>query len=422
MKRDRKQLENILLGCWEEHEKSRADFEALDDYLYRNYKIPLNLVTDILSLARPIDLISAELLCALANGTYKVFDCPGANPSKFFTDTEIEAVGNMTFEQDGSVDGDLKFTNVLYVRRDHYVTVISSQYLNKLLDNGRIVYRPETQRGTVTRRSGDSIIKKIRINHNHVKHIDEMIRKRQYEPTMLTINVLSDDPDACVYNSRNRSLSVKKGVEVDMTDGLHRAYGTIKALINNPDIDQPWILCVTHWPIARAKSYIRQEDYKTPLSPEVRASMDQNDIATQIVTSFNEAPQNEMQGRIATDTRSVSERSAHTLFSVVLDGVRNGFKPKYQKDIPIIADYLVKFYNELVPLIQDKNDLMHYGLFYGYTLLAAYYYEGGTPLDTLSEVVNKLNENPLKKSGRNIKTLTLKLQQTVKEWIENAVV
>lgn len=418
---DRRQLENVLLGCWEEHEKSRADFEALDDYLYRNYKIPLNLTTDILSLARPIDLISAELLCALAMGTFKVFDCAAANPAKYFTDIEIDAVSNMTFEQDESLDGDLKLSNVLCVRKDHYVTVISSQLLNKLLDSGRVVYRPETQRGSVVRRVGDAIIRKIRINHNSVKHITEMIIKRQYEPTMLTINVLSDDPDSCVYNSRNRTLYIKEGVEVNMTDGLHRTYGTIKALISNPDIDQPWILCITRWPISRVKTYIRQEDYKTPLPPEVRASMDQYDIATQIVTALNEAMQNEMQGRIATDTRSVAEGVAYTLFSVMLDGVRNGFKPKFQKDVSTITAYLVKFYNDLIPLIKSRDDLTHYGLFYGYTLLAARCYNGDTPFELLGGIVGRLHTNPLSRSGRNIKTLTLKEQQTVKEWIDNAL-
>lgn len=421
MKRDRSQLENLLLACFEENEGSRNVQENIKDFLFNRYKVNRGLTSSILSQSRPIQSISDELLCAFAEAAHDVWGKDACNPEIFFFENEIKIVHNTTFEVSGNIEGDIKLNSVLCVRPGQYITVITSQYLGALLNSGKINYRSETQRGVVSKRVEDTIIKKVRINPKSASEIADVIEKRQYEPTPLTVNVLSDDKDACVYSSRNRTLVIKNGVEVDMIDGFHRTYGTIKALINNPDIDQPWILCVTNWPIARTQSYIFQEDHKTPLAQEVRVSMDQNDLATQIVTRLNDKMHNEMQGKIVTDYRSVTQGVDYTLFSTMIDGIKDGFQPQYQRDINPIIDCLVNFYNELLPIIQSQDELMQYYLFYGYNLLAGYYYKNKISFSNLEKAVSLLREDPIsskKYSGH----LSKKQRSKMKEWISHAIV
>lgn len=418
--KNRSQLENILLARWQENERSQPKYEAMVDFLH-SYQVDPGLIGRLISSATPVEMVSDELLCVLAMATQNVFDCDGCSPNRFFTDIEISTVKGMTFEPENDIDGDIRFNNVLCVRLDHYLTVISSQYLKLLLNSGHIIYRPETQRGMTIKQVADSIIKKFRINTRSVSHIAEMIVNKRYEPTTLTINVYSDDLDACIFNSRNRTLIIKDGVEVDMIDGLHRTYGTLEALMDSPNIQQPWELRIVHWSIPRAKLFIRQEDYKTPLTKEVRVSMDQNDLATQVVTMLNEAMYNEMQGRIATDTQSVLQGRSYTLFSIMVDAVRDFFKPKYQRDVSEISNYLVSFYNALIPLIQNRDGFIHYYLFYGYILLAEYFNRNKISLEELSRIIDALIEDPINDTD-HIKSMTSAQRKIIKEWIDRVVI
>ena len=421
MKRDRSQLENILLACFEENEGSRSTQEDIKDYLFNHYQVNRGLTSSVLSQSRPIQSISDELLCVFAEAAYNVYGDDACNPEIFFTEAQIKVVQNTTFDIGSEIEGDIKFNNVLCVRPGQYMTVITSQRLSELLNSGRIVYRAETQRGTISKKVGDTIIKKMRINIKSASEIADEIINRRYEPTLLYVNALSDDEDACVYSGRNRTLTIRDGIEIDLTDGFHRTYGTIKALISNPTIDQPWMLCVTNWSIARTQSFIFQQDHKTPLSPEVRVSMDQNDLTTQIVTALNERMHNEMQGKIVTDYRSITEGIGHTLFSTMADGIEAGFKPQYQREIGSIVEFLINFYNELLPIIQQCESLTQSYLFYGYNLLAGHYYKNNIALDNLEHAVSLLSKDQ-SVDKKYYGQLTKRQRSKIEEWISHAIV
>lgn len=416
MKRDRGQLENIILACWQENEKNRVGHDALRSYLWDKFKIEPGHISSLISGAKRIEGVSDQYLCALAMATYEVFGCQGSNPKEFFTDAELQKVKETSFEPTNSLNGDLKFDDVSYVCNDHYFTTISSQYLRALLDEGRLIYRPETQRGTITKRQGDAIIQKVRINRNNVTEIANDIEENKYEPTTLTMNVVKGSGEM-VYDARSRTLIVSKGAECNLIDGLHRTYGVIQAMIENPEIKQPWEFRIVNWSIEKAKAFIFQEDHKTPLTKEVRVSMDQHDLSTQIVSMLNQEMHNEMQGRIATDIRSITKGKAYTLFSMMVDSVRKFLKPQYQKDVESMTKRLISFYNALIPIINNKDDLMKYYLFYGYTQLASIL----PSLDNLEEVIIALDHNPIENYGQKT-SLATKHKKTIERWINNAVV
>ena len=134
---------------------------------------------------------------------------------------------------------------------------------------------------------------------------------------------------------------------------------------------------------------------------EYKESINQAKLENIVAKNLNEAPQNEMQFKIATDANAIAHNRAYVMFNTMAEAVRNNFEIKSQRDVRKITEYLVEFFNELVGLhidefnnpakSQNKSFITVPNMFIGYITLAGKLYNTKNWQATLEEIMTSID-------------------------------
>ncbi len=375
----------------------------------------------------PLETMDIGLIYTLTKNFYKATGRGILNPENYFYKNEIEEGNKWKRPKPNIVIEDLTLSNFIQVDSDQWIGTMSSQQLGRLYNNGRILYRPETQRGLKLIKSKDSILYRIDYNLDAINNISDMILNGEFIANTITLNVLRDGNDTILYDPISSELEIGRRSEIDVVDGFHRSYGLLKALVVNPNLDFNWEIRVVNWDIAKAQRFIYQEDYKTPLRKEYKESLSQARLESTVVNNLNEAPHNEMQFKIATDINAIAHNRAYIMFNTMADAVKDNFKIQSQRDVRNITSFLVDFFNELIgKFISDFNNISRSqaksyvtipNMFIGFTAIAGKLYNKDNwqhLLNVTMESIDFTKQNPIWEEINVLKSnLTLKERQNL---------
>lgn len=402
MKVEREQLERQLRLAIEEYAgDTKVHNEVVKNLINKN--IPPGETRGILTKSNlhPLEVMDINLLYTLTKNLYRATGEVMLDPTRYFYDAEIEVADRWSRSEEEHNITELVIQPIIQVASDQWIGTLSAQKLARLYNNGRILYRPETQRGMRITKDRDTIINRIDYNIDAINNIQSMLLNGQFIPNTITLNVLKDGNDIIQYDPNKFKLIIGAESEIDVADGFHRSYGLLKSLIVNPNLDFTWEVRITNWDVNKAQRFIYQEDYKTPLRKEYKELLNQAKLQNVITKNLNEQPQNEMQFKIATDNNAIVHYNAYTMFNTVAESIGKSFEVKSQRDVRKITDYLIEFFNELIGMyIDDFTNLEESqktsyitvpNMFIGYIALAGELYNRGDWVTMLEKVMNSID-------------------------------
>lgn len=415
MKVERERLEQQLRLIIDEYATDKKVHDEIINSLAKK-NVPPGETSGILTQS-PLYLLETmdiNLLYTLTKKFYEITDRSILNPTNYFYDAEIEIGDKWKRTKEEYYIGDLIFKPALYISDDQWETVLSSQEVGRLYNSGRVLYRPETQRGMIAVKSKDSIVYRIDYNIEQINEIADKLLNGSYISDTLTFNVLKNGKDNVKYDRKDLSIFINKESEVNVADGFHRSYAILKALSINPDLQYNWKIHIANWDVDKAQRFIYQKDHRTPLRKEYRESLNKARFENSIVNALNERPHNELQFKIATDANALNIGNSYVMFNTLADAIENAFTIKSQRDANKITDYLIEFFNELIGIYIDdfkdtkKSQRSSYttysNMFIGYVALAGKLYDKENWMGLLEKTLDKAD---LSKSNELLRSLNI---------------
>ena len=334
------------------------------------------------------ELIKAEdprMLYLLTNALYLVNVDRELEPKLFFTEQEIKESKTYKEENDSVRSKPilpLFFDGVLQIDEGVYKVVINNQLIDKLLVKGELNYNFESQREAKVKKNADQIIQVATLNNQSVHEIAEHLVEGTLVYTDLIFNArigTSDEGEEVVYDKENNKLMITKGSIIDVVDGYHRIKGNQRALTINPNISFNFPVTILNTNVEEARRYVGQIGKANPISKSRARELSGTNYSSLVVKKLRQ--ESMLKGMISDAERLIRLNKEIVTNRVLLDGIEKEFPTRNKIEAMDVADYLVKFFDNLIGRFQNefidnynefrRTSLINHNLmFRGYIILA----------------------------------------------------
>jgi hypothetical protein len=356
MKTNREKLEKQIHLLFDEYDTNKKIKKKIGEILEKNGFLPGD-VNAWFSKQKPIQIESLTVLCLLTVALFEATEDYSVDPSKFFTQQEVEKAKLYTVEQSDKTQYPIVIKNLRQINLDHWIGYMEIQEVAALYRKRVVTYNPETQREMTVRTYKDKIIEEISINTKSVASIKKAILEGEFITNFITFNILQNGEENFYFNDKTGVLTIESG-EFNTTDGFHRDLGMVYAVQENPNVKYITGVHITNFGVEKAKKYIAQEDKKNKMSEKYVKTLDQDNLSNRIVNKINEDSKSYLKGKITSNQLRLKQD--HTLIDYVLlsDAISHIFNPKETKDIINMSKEIVNGMNhitETYPEILEKS-------------------------------------------------------------------
>lgn len=257
---------------------------ALCMAVFKKYRIPLGMVSDIVTLRTDMEYaLEVMLYCIAATlsslAKDSILNIEPVNLSMYFSEREIKEYSNYKY-QTQTLEFPYTFESLMVEIKpdEQYIGKITVKELMKLRDAQVINYNANTQRTMTLKRGNDFEYYKIALNKKAVNKISELYRNRDFIPNTITFN-LSPEAD---FIYKNGKLTINSATAFDIVDGYHR-YIAMSNLYNlDETFDYPMEVRVMFLSEENAKQFIYQEAQHTPLAKANLNTMNKNAVSVKV--------------------------------------------------------------------------------------------------------------------------------------------
>lgn len=401
MKQDRVNLENKLSIVLNEHNLNQEILDNVyNDMSKKGFEKPY--LISIWNQIIPLETVDLPIMYNITKYLYKYAKEEIINPDKYFTEFETSEFDKFKMINNSKIsykNKTLDLSDTTQIMDDQWTTTLTFEQISEMFDLGLIKYNPDTQRDMKNKEVKGHLIQKININKKSVKEIEQLLLKNLFVSNTITLNIRKTSEEEISYNKNNKTIKIKG--DIDIIDGFHRALAIFGAIKQNKSLKGSMIVSLTHFDKAKAQSYIVQEDKRNKISKEHIKYLNQENLENQVVKALNENTNSELRGLITTDIGLIKNNSALVLFSTLADSIKSQFNIKNQRDVRIISEYLIGFFNELTGIYYDEfsnilssrknNIITHSNTFIGYIALAGKLYNDDNWKNKLENILSKFN-------------------------------
>lgn len=390
---ERIELEKTLKKIIARYRPDKVVIDNIEESLYQK---GVSFGNKLLAMQTPLETQSIPILYLLTNNFYKFTNDREVDPTKFFTESEINQLKDFKFESEEKEDGKIIFKDFIQLDEDRWLGSLTNKQIKMLWERGIATYNKDTQRNTIWTQFHGSIIEEVNLNKKSVDEIDAEIQNNTYIPVApIVFNILRDGTEDFEFVDGN--LMFYKG-KFNCTDGFHRSMGIISSLIEKPFLELNFPVMITNFDEAKARKMIGQEQKKNDLSDEYAKTLEDT-YANKIVRELN-ARKGEMQGKVGSDITTVKYGMAYTTHSILMMAVDENFKMESERDVRKVYDYLIKGFNEIIGILKEKGEIEknHYSsvamenmMFIGYVALLGKLYKDENWIEKLEEVMNSID-------------------------------
>lgn len=322
------------------------------------------------------------------------------NPENWYTKNEIKTARTydkrIEIEQ-VDIDMDIEFENVTMIDDKVYTTTIDIGKISELFDSQALYYDFNIQRQSKKK----GINRVATVYKKNVREIKDKILKRKLKPTTLVFNATvgtSDSDEELFYDHTTRTLRVNPGVRLAILDGYHRCLAGIAAHKSNPNLKFSYILQITNYTTREAQEFQADHAKATPI-PKTRIEMFEAsrhaDAVTQALMSDSE-----LKDRIAEQHMITPTAGELVSYNVLTNAIEREFPMEFRRDIEPVAEFLSKFFDELIAEYadkfvynsKDKSSLMNYNkMFAGYVALAGKMYKENIDISKLKDILDTVD-------------------------------
>lgn len=247
------------------------------DTLFQSYNIPHSLSNDILSLrVNPVDYEDYILFAVLSIISEE------KTVKDYFTESEIKKYSAKKY-----AEKKIKFPirwKMVQVSDDQWIGSISVKELMQLRNARLINYNENTQRPLSRKTINGEEVYRITINEAAISAIMDSYANGTYISNTITLNM----PEDTEMRYSDGEVVINQISSFDILDGYHRYLAMQRLYLNDKNFDYTMEFRLVCFPEEKAKQFIWQEDQKTKMSKIDSDSMNQNNIANQIVNRLNQ--------------------------------------------------------------------------------------------------------------------------------------
>ena len=266
------------------------------DYANEIYNIPKSLVSDYITMRLHLSQASEFILFCLNDSLEKAIDNNKTVVDKYFTMQEVKTYRISKYEVD-EIKFPLKF-KVIQINDDQWIGRVDVKFLILLRKSQMINYNINAQRNLTRIVHGDKEIYKITVNNHAVNEIKKSIISNEFISNTITLNIPYESESEFYYDKDSSELIINKLDAFHIPDGFHRLLSLYQAYDQDENFNYDMELRITHWDDDKARTFIWQENKRTPIKKIHAESLNMNQHSNIIVERINNSVYCNMKGLI----------------------------------------------------------------------------------------------------------------------------
>jgi hypothetical protein len=363
MKANKEELINVLYPAIERSRRNNEvkDVNYLKDKL-AEHNIGIGKVQGIYDTNIPLETLSNADLYLFTKYLFETTKNETINITNWFYDEEIKTHDQHTedvFYKDNKI--------ILYdvsqtSEYEYLVSKMTYVEMSNIINQKLLTYNYRTQREARIVYFGNEFIKRPEVKSNKIMDMFEMM-KTGFEANLISLNIRKIGTEKFVYDEKKRILIIEVDNDntfLDIIDGFHRWLAATACIMNNPSNQGYFHAKIYNMTESKAQSYLAREEKASPMNLSHVAGYDNRDAYvtfTKDINSYGEnRKSNELFGMIALDDIEYLSQNKYTTVEVFSKGLKHNFKFKDMnaRELGKLQDFFVKYFNELLGILQEK--------------------------------------------------------------------
>lgn len=400
MKRDRKDLENVLYQAIESSkENMRKNADLLVDKL-NNYGINAGKTIGIYNKSIPLVTLSNAEIYLFTKSLFEITEYNSIDITKWFTDEEIKTYNQ--YKAPKPYKNNVIILNNVDQTSDnrYFCTKATYKEMSDIFGQGLITYNLRTQREAKVITFGDKFISIPDIREKPVLEMTDLMLKGKFTPNTITLNIRKPS-GKYDYDPKTRTLMIEcdhKESFCDIIDGGHRGQAFIRVIEQDPNNQGYTYISILNYTEEEAQEYIEQEDHRTPINKAHIAAFKNTDEYVALAKDINKYGSdrnNELFNKIALNDVELKTLDKYVTVDTFAKALKYNFKFENAIEIDDTKDFLIKYFNRLINILKKNNEreslAFKNNTFIGYIALASILIKDDGWKDTLERVLNHFN-------------------------------
>lgn len=408
MKRDRTQLNEILVETIQNHIKRKAKIgKDIKAYLAEKHGIAPGKVSGWLS--KPQETVKDLNIIELYLLNEQVFQKTGLmdiNSEDWFTETEKkEAHLFHASTNRESISFPIKLENFITSNgTDQFSGYIDAYTINELLENQLLIYDYQLQREGVKRKLPNGEIRvEPKIIKKNLNEIEEHLKHGTLEESELWFNAQLGSSDSGLeldYDPNAKSVVINSNTKLAIGDGFHRVRAVQSVLRQMPNLDFKFRLYLTNFTISKAQNYQVQMAQHTKMNTVHIQKMASQGMGDRVVSDL--LLNTDLKGKVSSTQNTNPNVDELVSFKVLSDAIETNYEIESNLQVRSVSKYLGEFFDTLIgsfpkefisnitetrksSLINDNN------MFIGYVSLSKSMKDKNIPLEQIPNIINNID-------------------------------
>lgn len=235
------------------------------EYGNKNYGIPKGMMSDLVTKRSDLSKVTNFVLFVLLESLFRCDDSESViGVDKYFTMQEAKVFRTTKYEVD-KITFPIVF-KMIQVADDQWIGNIDVVELMRLRRAQLVVYNVATQRMMTRVIKGEEEHYKITINQKAIKEIQSSFEKNEFISNTITLNISTEVESDFYYDTDKCELVINSLECFHIIDGFHRYLSLSQQYDLDDNFNYPMELRVVNWNENKAKTFIYQEDHRTPIA------------------------------------------------------------------------------------------------------------------------------------------------------------
>lgn len=271
----------------------KSAIKEVSDLMSSKYNVKYGSTIDIFNGRNPIEFLDYDMLYKLmvcikeiSMNRWEQIDPSDLYLPKYFTELELKQY-DFPISIDDS-DKDIVIDKFLKISDDYWITVKNIEEIYEWRNLDKIKYNENTQKNLVIKESKGIYIRVLRIVTQAIKSITTLMRKNEFIPDDITINVNPEMFPDGIIEERDK-LIISKDATIDLIDGMHQYISMCEVKDLNPNWNYSTEVRITFFNEEKANKYILQRNNKNHLTDEEKTEKNKSSEANFIINKLNES-------------------------------------------------------------------------------------------------------------------------------------
>lgn len=330
----------------------KKNMKLLNDFLQENHNFLYGYIDKLFIDRSMLRKIDDDELIVILHAIYDVMNYKQLDPALFYREEVIKSALKLKKKINHTyLSLPLELNSVLRVTKQDYLTVLSYKQIYELHESKLITYNLDTQRiAKKIRTKIGEVVKMPTIKKESVQSIYQMMKRKEYDPSTIILNILLNGDDNIEYDEG--TLTIGEGTTINIIDGYHRIQAIIRIIQEDPNYEGYMNVDIKHYPVLKAKKLLATTNTTNPFDKTQRMKFASATYGAEIVNSLENLP--ELKERISEKGFISKSFNELTTYSIMVESIDAAFQPQNNKEKYEIEEFLKKFYSYFLNYYKEE--------------------------------------------------------------------